>query len=37
MPAGTYTNLALAEQLLDALDTLSGLPTPATGPPTPRG
>ncbi|HEV3081141.1 MAG TPA: catalase family peroxidase [Gemmataceae bacterium] len=25
MPAGTYTNLALAEQLLDALDTLSGL------------
>jgi catalase len=25
MPAGTYTNLALAEQLLDALDKLSGL------------
>ena len=25
MPLGTYTNLALAEQLLDALDTLSGL------------
>src|SRR5438046_5644293 len=25
MPAGIYTNLALAEQLLDALDTLSGL------------
>src|SRR5437016_3864967 len=25
MAAGTYTNLALAEQLLDALDTLSGL------------
>jgi catalase len=25
MPAGTYTNLALAEQLLDALDALSGL------------
>ncbi len=25
MPAGTFTNLALAEQLLDALDTLSGL------------
>jgi catalase len=25
MPAGTYTNLALAEQLLDTLDTLSGL------------
>jgi len=25
MPAGTYTNLALAEQLLDVLDTLSGL------------
>jgi len=25
MPAGTYTNLALAELLLDALDTLSGL------------
>jgi catalase len=25
MPAGTYTNLALAEQLLGALDTLSGL------------
>src|SRR3954452_13775231 len=25
MPAGTYTNLAFAEQLLDALDTLSGL------------
>jgi catalase len=25
MPAGTYTNLALAEQLLDALDTLAGL------------
>jgi catalase len=25
MPASTYTNLALAEQLLDALDTLSGL------------
>src|SRR5216117_978026 len=25
MPAGAYTNLALAEQLLDALDTLSGL------------
>jgi catalase len=25
MPAGSYTNLALAEQLLDALDTLSGL------------
>ena len=25
MPAGTYTNLALAQQLLDALDTLSGL------------
>ena len=25
MPAGTSTNLALAEQLLDALDTLSGL------------
>jgi catalase len=25
MPAGTYTNLALAEQLLEALDTLSGL------------
>src|SRR5713101_5674511 len=25
MPAGTYTNLALAEQLLDALDILSGL------------
>src|SRR5437868_15323952 len=25
MPTGTYTNLALAEQLLDALDTLSGL------------
>jgi catalase len=25
MPAGTYTNLALAEQLLDALDTLFGL------------
>src|SRR3984957_2014834 len=26
MPAGTYTNLTLAEQLLDALDALSGLP-----------
>ena len=25
MPAGTYTNLALAEQLLNALDTLFGL------------
>src|ERR1700731_333224 len=25
MPAGTYTNLALAEQLLDVLDALSGL------------
>ena len=25
MPAGTYSNLALAEQLLDALDALSGL------------
>src|SRR5438094_4239173 len=25
MPLGAYTNLALAEQLLDALDTLSGL------------
>jgi catalase len=25
MPAGTYTNLALAEQLLDAFDTLFGL------------
>ncbi len=25
MPTGTYTNLALAEQLLDALDTLFGL------------
>ncbi len=25
MPAGAYTNLALAQQLLDALDTLSGL------------
>src|SRR5881227_2528270 len=25
MPAGTYTNLALAEQLLKALDKLSGL------------
>src|ERR1700738_5003284 len=25
MPAGTYTNLALAEQLLEVLDTLSGL------------
>src|SRR5260370_16932174 len=25
MPAGAYTNLALAEQLLDALDALSGL------------
>jgi catalase len=25
MPAGTYTNLTLAEQLLDALDKLSGL------------
>jgi catalase len=25
MPAGTYQNLALAQQLLDALDTLSGL------------
>src|SRR5262245_25266270 len=25
MPSGTYTNPALAEQLLDALDTLSGL------------
>jgi catalase len=25
MPAGTYTNLALAQQLLDVLDTLSGL------------
>lgn len=25
MPAGTYTNLALAEKLLDALDKLSGL------------
>src|SRR5438132_2665367 len=25
MPAGTYANLALAEQLLDALDKLSGL------------
>src|SRR5436309_5601171 len=25
MPLGTYTNLALAEQLLDALDTLAGL------------
>src|SRR5438445_7455017 len=25
MPAGTYTNLALAEQLLDTLDMLSGL------------
>src|SRR5439155_15845740 len=25
MPAGTYTNLALAEQLLGALDALSGL------------
>jgi hypothetical protein len=25
MPAGAYTNLALAEQLLDALDELSGL------------
>jgi catalase len=25
MPTGTFTNLALAEQLLDALDTLSGL------------
>src|SRR5258708_23914695 len=25
MPAGTYSNLALAEQLLDALDSLSGL------------
>ncbi|HLJ95136.1 MAG TPA: catalase family peroxidase [Gemmataceae bacterium] len=25
MPAGTYTNLALAEQLLEALDALSGL------------
>ena len=25
MPAGTYTNLSLAEQLLDALDTLFGL------------
>jgi catalase len=25
MPAGTYTNLALAEQLLEALDKLSGL------------
>ncbi len=25
MPASTYTNLALAEQLLDALDALSGL------------
>ena len=25
MPAGTYTNLALAEKLLDVLDTLSGL------------
>jgi len=25
MPAGTYTNLALAEQLLDVLDSLSGL------------
>ena len=25
MPVGTYTNLALAEQLLDALDTLFGL------------
>ena len=27
MPAGTYTNLALAEQLLGALDALSGLHT----------
>jgi catalase len=25
MPAGTYTNLALAEQSLDALDALFGL------------
>src|SRR5258708_40122792 len=25
MPAGAYSNLALAEKLLDALDTLSGL------------
>src|SRR4051795_6037397 len=25
MPAGTYTNLALAEQLLDAFDAVSGL------------
>src|SRR5437667_6387758 len=25
MPAGIYTNLALAEQLLDVLDTLAGL------------
>src|SRR5262245_56605297 len=25
MPAGTYTNLALAEQLLDVLDKLSGV------------
>ena len=37
MPSGTFTNPALAKDLLDALDAVSGGCTPAFGPPMPRG